>query len=233
MILMRDSETLDPMWETATPPGGKALRLLSRLATGAARRTAPHLFSWARGRSPAVVLAWGSRELRLGREGLARRRRAGAGWEDNPRSNYNEGWRRSQALAEARSRTEAVSQERDAARAELEALQNELEELRAESLHPDAALDLSPEALVAGVQQKMGIDVGAQVDGDVPQDPEALKARLTATRSMLQSLDDVGDWGLMEAVDDELYQLHKAVEYKLRNHRASEAKAKLDGLFKS
>jgi hypothetical protein len=37
----------------------------------------------------------------------------------------------------------------------------------------------------------------------------------------------------MEAVDDELYELHKAVEYKLRNHRASEAKAKLDDLFKS
>jgi hypothetical protein len=230
---MRDSHTIDPMWEPATPPGGKALRLLSGLASGVARRAAPHLFSWARGRSPAVVLAWGSRELRVGREGLAKRHREGAGWTDNPRANFNEGWRRGQALADARSKTDAVGQERDAARAELEKLRTELEELQTATMHPDAVLDLSPEALAAGVQKKMGIDAGAELDTDVPKDPDALKARLSAMRSMLQSLDDVSDWGLMEAVDDELYELHKAVEYKLRNHRASEAKAKLDDLFKS
>ena len=229
--MMTETETIDPMWEAAAPPRGRTLRLLTGLAAGVARRTAPHLFSWARGGHPAVVLAWGSRELRVGRDGLTTRRRDGAGWEDNPRSNFNEGWRRSQVLAEARSRADEVRQERDAARVELEELRAELES-QGDS-NPDAPLDLSPEALAAGVQKAMGIDMDAQRDVEVPQDPDALKARLKAMRSLLQSLDDVADWGLMESVDDDLYELHKAVEYKLKNHRASEAKAKLDDLFKS
>lgn len=229
---MRPTETIDPMWEAASPPGGRAFRLLGGLAAGIARRTAPHLYSWARGRHPALVVSWGSRDVRIGRDGLARRPRTGDGWEDNPRANFNEGWRRSQALTEARSRTDEVRRERDEALTRLEELRAELEELQ-ETSNPDARLDLSPEALAAAVQKTMGIEVGADADTDVPKDPEELKTRLTSMRSMLQSLDDVADWGLMEAVDDELYQLHKAVEYKLKNHRASEAKAKLDNLFKS
>jgi hypothetical protein len=59
-----------------------------------------------------------------------------------------------------------------------------------------------------------------------------VKKRLVAVRTLLQSLDDVADFDLVEAVDEELYLLHKAVEYKLKNHKASEAKAKLHTLFK-
>jgi len=218
------------MWENASPPGGRAFRFAGGLLTGIARRAAPHLYSWARGRHPAVVLSWGSREVRLGRDGLLRRRREGDGWKDNPRANFNEGWRRSQALTEARARADEIRRERDEARSELQELREELDGLRS---NPDAELDLSPETLAAEVQRTMGIDVDAGTAGDVPKDADGLKARLVSMRSMLQSLDDVADWNLMEAVDDELYQLHKAVEYKLKNHRASEAKAKLDDLFKS
>jgi hypothetical protein len=227
---MRTTETIDPMWDGDARPGpaGRALSLAFGVSAGAARRLFPHLFRWARGRHPDLVLAWGGREYRVSRGGLQGRQRTGPGWEDNPRANFNESFGRSQALASARDESAALRAQLEQAIADLEAAQRELDEHAHSNEEP---LDLSPEALAAAVQRTMGI--GEEPDpGDVPRDPDALKERLEGMRAVLQALDDVKDFDLVEAVDDELYQLHKAVEYKLKNHRASEAKARLDSLFK-
>ena len=85
-------------------------------------------------------------------------------------------------------------------------------------------------ALKAAVEQKMGIVDAA--DAEISRDPDVIKSQMVTLRAALQALDDVKDWDVVEGIDDELYQLHKAVEYKMRNHKASEAKSKLDDLFK-
>lgn len=89
---MRDTESIEPMWETAEGTGlsGKFLVGSAGLAAGLLRLTVPHLFRYASGQQPSLHLSWGAKEYRLGREGLQSRRRSERGWEDNPRSNYNE-----------------------------------------------------------------------------------------------------------------------------------------------
>ena len=91
----------------------------------------------------------------------------------------------------------------------------------------------SEAAMKAEVARTMGLEVDGGLDVEVPRDPESLKRDLAKVRAMLQALDDITDWDLLETADDELYKLHRAVEYKLRSHKTSEAKAKLKGLFKS
>ena len=172
-----------------------------------ARTVAPFLVTWARGMQPQVRVAWGSVEYQLRRDGVTAVRRDEPGFEDNPRSNYNDRLRKRQerkAPAEAPKPGPA----------------------------PEAkpALDLSADALRAAVNQKMGL--GEEPAGDTSRDPAVIKAQMATLRAALQALDDVKDWDVVEGIDDEMYQLHKAVEYKLRNHKASEAKSKLEDLFK-
>ena len=72
-------------------------------------------------------------------------------------------------------------------------------------------------------------------DGQLPdelKDADTLNAEFTRIRDLLQALDDVEDHELITELDEELYQLYKAVDYKIRRHHASEAKAELGKLFK-
>ena len=89
---MRDTEPLEPMWETNASPGvaNKLFFGGAGLAAAALRLVAPQLFRYASGQQPSVRFSWGSKEYRLGREGLESRRRSENGWGDNPRSNYND-----------------------------------------------------------------------------------------------------------------------------------------------
>lgn len=236
-LAMRETDTIPPMWEHDGARGGRALALLAGAASAISRRLAPHLSAFARGQQPAVVLAWGAREYRLGRKGVLRRRRDGRGWEGAPHGNLGGSVARAQALDAARAEAEAARLERDAARQELGLARDELERARDDlaarpAAHAGEPLDLSPEALRAAVRSRMGIDPEAVAAEGVPRDADSLKGRLGEMRLLLQSLDDVTDFDLVEAVDEDLYQLHKAVEYKLKNHRASEAKARLDKLFR-
>ncbi len=158
---------------------------------------------------PQVRVAWGSREYQLRQDGVATVRRAEPGFEDNPRSNYNDRLRK--------------RQERKAPPAPPKT---------PPTPEPEAkpALDLSADALQAAVNQKMGLS--DEASGETSRDPEVIKSQMSSLRAALQALDDVQDWDVVEGIDDEMYQLHKAVEYKLRNHKASEAKSKLEDLFK-
>ncbi len=174
-----------------------------------ARTVAPFLVTWVRGMQPQVRVAWGSVEYQLRRDGVTSVRRDEPGFEDNPRSNYNDRLRK--------------RQERKVPPAPPKP---------APAPAPEAkpALDLSADALQAAVNQKMGLD--QEASGETSRDPAVIKAQMATLRAALQALDDVKDWDVVEGIDDEMYQLHKAVEYKLRNHKASEAKSKLEDLFK-
>jgi hypothetical protein len=80
------------MWETDERPGLGARALVggASVAAGFLRLAAPQVFRYASGQQPALHFSWGAKEYRLGREGLQSRRRTEQGWEDNPRSNYND-----------------------------------------------------------------------------------------------------------------------------------------------
>lgn len=252
---MRETDGIEPMWEEPSEPGvgARVWGLALTVGAGAAKRLVPHLAGWARGMRPGLVVHWGSGEYNLGRRILSRRRAEGPGWDDNPRTNYNEAVRKrqerdadkeiaaaKQALEAARAEIERLAQEHKKAQANAKSawtrvkkVNAELKEVKAATPAGAPALDLSEDAMKAEVAAAMGLESGSVDAGEVSRDPEALKGELAGIRTTLQALDDVEDWNLLEAADDELYKLHKAVEYKLRNHKASEAKAKLEGLFKS
>lgn len=201
------------MWKPGGQPppkarGGALARGLGRVA----RTVAPFLVTWVRGMRPQVRFAWGSTEYHLRRDGIAAVRREGPGFADNPRSNYNERLRKRQE----REATPTEQQPADAQPGPPE--------------EPKPTLDLSAAALQAAVNAKMGLD--ASHVGETSRDPAVIKSWMADLRAALQALDDVADWDVVEGIDEEMYQLHKAVEYKLRNHKASEAKSKLEDLFK-
>ncbi|MCK6528535.1 hypothetical protein L6R50_13595 [Myxococcota bacterium] len=95
-----------------------------------------------------------------------------------------------------------------------------------------AALDR--ESLEADVARRMGKNPVPAAPAQAPEkrSAEELQAELARIRDVLQDLDDVRDFDLIKSLDGELYQLHRAVEYKMRTHKASEAKAELGKLFK-
>jgi hypothetical protein len=217
---MRDTQGLDPMWENdAQHAGGsRVVKAVVGTVGGVARRIAPHLLKWAAAQRPQMTLSWGLREYHLQKDGVLSTRRQGSGWDDNPRRNYNDAVERKQQRAATKEAVEAQA-------APVEP-----------SPEPEAPkIDLSVDALEAAVRSTMGISddpEGSDDAAEVSRDPEQVKEQISSVRSLLQALDDVADYDLVEAVDEELYQLHKAVEYKLRNHKASEAKAQLNDLFK-
>ncbi|MCO4770311.1 MAG: hypothetical protein KDA24_09800 [Deltaproteobacteria bacterium] len=205
--------SLDPMWDPEpehTLRGGALVRVLGRLG----KTVAPHLVSWAAGMHPQLRVSWGATEYHVRRDGIAAMRRGEPGFEDNPRSNYNERLRKRQERA-ARVAPDPAPEPAPAAETESETAPR---------------VDLSEQALRTAVQAKMGREVAG--DTEAISDPDALKSTLAQVRASLHALDDVKDWGIVETLDDELYKLHKAVEYTMRNHKASEAKSKLDDLFK-
>lgn len=111
---MRDTEPLEPMWETdeSLGLGSRALVGVASLGAGLLRMTAPQAFRYASGQQPAFHFSWGAKEYRLGRDGIQSRRRSERGWEDNPRSNYNDAVEMKQTRA-AKKAASKTSEPRD------------------------------------------------------------------------------------------------------------------------
>ena len=103
---VRDTKPLEPMWECDESPSlpARVLVGVASVASFVLRSAAPQAFRFASGQHPAVHFSWGTKEYRLGREGLQTRRRAEGGWEDNPRSNYSAAVEKKQARATKRGR---------------------------------------------------------------------------------------------------------------------------------
>lgn len=220
---MREASTIDPSWEQPRRRGRSAA-LVARLI----HRVAPYLSRWASGRAPELRVAWGRRVWVADEAGLHGEERAGAGWEGAPRNNYNERVLKKQradtGAPERVGRADVGAGSQAAIEPSPNPMQSEAPPAPAEPA-TDAAR-FSQEELARDVARRMGI-----VEPGAPAGA-GLKGDVVRLREQLQGLDDVSDWDKLEAVDEDLYLLHKAVEYKLRNHKANEAKARLDALFK-
>ena len=94
------------MWETDESPSlpARALVGVASVASFVLRSAAPQAFRFASGQQPAVHFSWGTKEYRLGKDGLQSRRRSEGGWEDNPRSNYSDAVDKKQSRAAKRDR---------------------------------------------------------------------------------------------------------------------------------
>lgn len=107
---MRETDDIAPAWEgrqdsktqplPGTGPAGTALRALA----GATRTLSPSLYMWLSGKAPEFKIAWGASEYALRFDGVHMLRRAGKGWSDNPRSNYNDAVERRQKKGKSKAR---------------------------------------------------------------------------------------------------------------------------------
>lgn len=250
--MSRDTSSLDPMWQGAKQARGSTLvRAAVAVGGGVARRVAPHVLRFVAAQQPEVELRWGAEAIRVARDGVRRARRGGDGWGDNPRRNYNDAVQRQQERgaagaggvapvgsddgAEADSGGDVARKGADprptnaAAAAADPGAHGDAAGAGAAAAAP-AAPDFSLGALLAEVDRKMG--KGAPEGAAIAHETDAIQAHVGALRGLLQTLDDVSDWDLLETVDEDLYQLHRALEYKLRQHKSSEAKARLNTLFR-
>jgi len=192
------------------------LRLLAtagRLGILGVRRLSPALLNFLIAKRPQLRMAWGRNEVHLQRDGVV----------VIPRDT-------------APIREEAVvtsGSVRTPAAAERE--RGHLFRTPEEGVETDGRpLAMDRDSLDAEVRERMGerpdLDPGV-LDGE-QLDADALNAELLRIRDILQTLDDVEDHELIGQLDDELYKLYKAVDYKIRRHHSSEAKVELGKLFK-
>jgi len=183
------------------------------------RRLTPAIFDRLAARRPQLKMAWGDSEIHLRRDGVVRIPREQPAVE-----------------IEAEPLDERPAGEPFVPRKEGEGGDGEyMFRTPPEGIDvDDRPLEMTDEALHAEVKRRMGERPEVE-DGQLPdelKDADTLNAEFTRIRDLLQALDDVEDHELITELDEELYQLYKAVDYKIRRHHASEAKAELGKLFK-
>lgn len=83
-----------------------------------------------------------------------------------------------------------------------------------------------------------GVKTGvADIDGEttvsysLPHNEGDIRALIQRLRDTIDNLDDVEAFDVVEAVDDDMYQLWKELERKMQSHRRSEAKHQLKDMF--
>ncbi len=198
---------------------------VARLGLKALRRTTPALYEFLAAKRPQLKIAWGRSEIHLRRDGLVRitRERPAPVIELVPDRPEREG--PSGPFIPRRAGEQHGDEHMF--RVPTEGL---------EGVDTSAPLQMDEGSMEADVKRRMGMRPDdEQVLAALAEDErsaEALNAELARIRDVLQALDDVEDHDLIKELDDELYQLYKAVDYKMRRHHASEAKAELGKLFK-
>ncbi len=198
---------------------------LGRVGLRALRRATPALYHFLAAKRPQLKVSWGRSELHLRRDGLV--------------------WIPRETDAPV---IEIVPDDADGAGAAMPFVPRKAGEQHddkhmfrtpeegLEGVEPGGPLDLEAQALEAEVKRRMGMrdddEEAAQALPPELKSAEALNAEIARIRDVLQALDDVDDHALINELDEELYQLYKAVDYKMRRHHASEAKVELGKLFK-
>ncbi len=80
-----------------------------------------------------------------------------------------------------------------------------------------------------------GAASGTNSPGTLPDDlrsPEGLGFLIESLKKALMQLDDVQDYALVEALDNQMYQLWKELERTMQRHRRSEARFQLKEMFR-
>lgn len=239
---IRDTSSLNRPWEDERPAplliraAARAHRTLGRVA----RQVSPHWARWAEGMSPELEFGWGGRVWALRRGEVTWRAREGEGFGDNPRRNYNEAVeRRQQRVARKASASEdempsspapSMADEVSEEGADV-AIEVSTSPATPEAVDQPAPAAMDQAALEREVQERMGR--GGAKAAEVALTEAGLASSVGELQRHLQAVDDVEHFDLIEDADEQLYQLWKALDYTLKNHKAAEAKVKLQRMFDS
>ena len=200
-------------------PRLRLLAIAGRLGIGGIRRLSPALLNFLLAKRPQMRMAWGHNEVHLRRDGLVVVPRETAPIREE--SVVGPGARRRNAPAMPSQPTQDGK--------------GYMFQTPAEGIETDGRpLAMDRDSLDAEVKERMGERAGSDLEqlDDALRDAEKLNTELLRIRDILQALDDVEDHELIGELDDEMYKLYKAVDYKIRRHHSSEAKVELGKLFK-
>lgn len=78
---------------------------------------------------------------------------------------------------------------------------------------------------------KVDEDIVEAADPALPKEEEPVRSMINHLRDIIENLDDVEDFDVMEKVDDDMYQLWRELERKMQRHKQSEAKHQLKDMF--
>ena len=207
-------------------PRLKLLATVGRVGLGGFRRFSPTLFHFLAAKRPQLRMAWGRSEVHLRRDGLVVIPRPVPDTKTTDDEPHDD--RDLQVVRAFVPRHEGEGEGKD------DPYMFRVPEEGVEV--SDRPLAMDPGSMAAEVHERMG--ERGEIDPETFEIPEDLKNAETLgpefvrIRDLLQSLDDVEDHELIAQLDDELYKLYKAVDYKIRRHHASEAKAELGKLFR-
>ena len=219
------NDARDDEWAALPAPRLARAAALGRVGLRTLRRATPALYHFLAGKRPQLKVSWGRNELHLRRDGLVwiPRETAAPVIEVVPDAEVGE----TAPIPFVPRRAGEQDDDPHMFRTPREGLAD---------VDTDGPLDLEAAALEAEGKRRMGMreddEEAAQVLTPELKSAEALNAEIARIRDVLQALDDVEDHALINELDDELYQLYKAVDYKMRRHHASEAKVELGKLFK-
>lgn len=206
-------------------PRLRLLATVGRVGLGGFRRFSPTLFHFLAAKRPQFRVAWGRKEIHLRRDGVVVIPRPGA--EDDEAQ--------ATVAADPGGVTPAapfIPRHDGDATDDPYMFRTPDESVEVD----DRPLALDASSIAAEVHERMGerpdLDAETFELPDELRNAEALGPEFVRIRDLLQSLDDVEDHELIAQLDDELYKLYKAVDYKIRRHHASEAKAELGKLFR-
>ena len=193
--------------------------MAGRIGIGGIRRLSPALLNFLLAKRPQMRMAWGHNEVHLRRDGLVVVPRETAPIREDSVVGPGATKRASTAGRPPQSADDRgfMFQTPD------------------EGIEVDGRpLAMDRDSLDAEVKERMGERAAPEIeplDEDL-RDAQTLNTELLRIRDILQALDDVEDHELIGALDDEMYKLYKAVDYKIRRHHSSEAKVELGKLFK-
>lgn len=205
-------------------PRLRAAARLGGLYLRALKRTSPALYEFLKAKRPQLRMRWGRSEWHVRRDGLVRIPRERAEDRGVPPGSATAAVRGQPFIPRKPGEQE---QDRYLFRTPREGV---------EGAEPDGDVELDERALRAEVERRMGRNPEARAeDLAIPEElrnHEALAREIARVRDLLQGLDDVEDFELIQELSDDLYHLYRAVDYKIKLHHSSEAKAELGKLFK-
>jgi len=214
----------DDHWDDDVPtPRLRSVARVGRLYLQALKRTSPAVYHFLRAKRPQIRFRWGRHEWHVRRDGLVQIERP----EEGAILDAGDGGAGPDGLPFV---------PRKAGEQEADPYLFRTPDEGVEVADPDEPVELDEEAMAAEVARRMGKRTDVEEEElEIPEElrnHEALAGEIARVRDLLQGLDDVEDFDLIQELSDDLYHLYKAVDYKIKLHHSSEAKAELGKLFK-